>query len=322
MSRPLVTRTNAFLLAGSMLVAACGAAAPPSPPPAEAHTAFAPVEVKVDSDPDWLTAGFGSIWLKRPEGFVDRIDAASAKILARIETDATPDTETCDGIGRGTDAIWSCSFNDLVRIDPATSTVTETIAAGKIVGQGRIVAAAGRIWVLTGNGDQLVGVAEQDRSMAAPITLPVACHDLGATADIVYVACERGDRVLRVDPATSKVTAEATIKQPVALTAAASGIWVSAENRLLRLDPGTLATTHTLPGVSAGSIAGIWADDTGIWVRMIKPFLTRVDANGVITRVIDSTYASAGDVVGDGTYVWTSDIDERAVVRLEVPARP
>jgi hypothetical protein len=74
--------------------------------------------------------------------------------------------------------------------------------------------------------------------------------------------------------------------------------------------------------VSAGSIGGIRADDTGIWVRTIKPFLTRVDANGVITRVIESDYASGGDVVGDGTYVWTTDIDERAVVRLKVPERP
>jgi outer membrane protein assembly factor BamB len=322
LTRQLVTRPAALLLAGSLLVAGCGAPAAASPPPAEAHTGFEPLEVKVDSDPDWLAAGFGSVWLKRPEGFVDRIDAATGSIVARIETDATPDTETCDGIGQGSDAIWSCSFNDLVRIDPTTSTVSKTIAAGKIVGQGRIVAAAGRIWVLTGNGDQLVGIAEQDGSMGAPIALPVACSDLAAVGDIVYAGCERGDRVLRIDPATSKVTVEATIKQPVAVTAAASGIWVSAENRLLRLDPTTLTTTHTIPGLSAGSIGGIRADDTGIWVRTIKPFLTRVDANGVITRVIESDYASGGDVVGDGTYVWTTDIDERAVVRLKVPERP
>src|SRR5688572_4987238 len=74
---------------------------PATPPPAEPHTAFAPVEIKVDSDPDWLVAGFGSVWLKRPEGIVDRIDSTTGQITAQIEADTTS-PDHCNGIGRGT----------------------------------------------------------------------------------------------------------------------------------------------------------------------------------------------------------------------------
>ena len=93
------------------------AASPATPPPAEAHTAFAPVEVKIKGDPDWLTAGFGSIWLKHPEGTVDRIDAATAKVTAQIEIHEAR-SEACGGIAAGVDSIWSCDRGDIVRNRP------------------------------------------------------------------------------------------------------------------------------------------------------------------------------------------------------------
>ena len=45
-----------------LIAVGCAPARPPSPPPAEPHTAFAPVEIKIGGDPDWLGVGFGSVW--------------------------------------------------------------------------------------------------------------------------------------------------------------------------------------------------------------------------------------------------------------------
>jgi hypothetical protein len=302
-------------------VAAC--AAPPAPaatpPPAEPHTAFAAVEVKVPSDPDWLAAGFGSVWVKRPEGLVSRVEVATATVTAEIRVHPTSEDQ-CGGMGPGTDGMWTCSSSDLVRIDPATDQVVATIPAGKIPGQGRIVRAAGRIWVLAGEGDRLVGVGDADGSLSEPIVLPVACHDLGAAVDIVYVVCERGDRVLRVDPAKGSVTAEVAITKPTWVSGTAGGVWVTADQDLVRLDPATLSTALIVKGLGTGERGAIWADDSGVWVRRIDPFLTRVDAaTGAVTRIISAPFRSGGDVLVDGAHLWASDFDDRMLVRLEIP---
>jgi hypothetical protein len=176
------------------------------------------------------------------------------------------------------------------------------------------------MWVLTGEGDRLVGVAEADGSLSDAITLPAACHDLGAAAEVVYVVCERANRVLRVDPATSTVTANVEVAGPIQLSAAESGVWVAGAQDLLRLDPATLATSLTVKGLSTGSLGAVWADATGVWVRGVGRFLTRVDAKtGAQTRVIDAPFRSGGDVLVDGAYLWATDFDERLVLRLEIP---
>ena len=313
------TRTFCATALIGLLTLGCRPTAGPTAPPAEPHTAFAPIELKVKGDPDWLTAGFGSIWLKHPEGVIDRIDAATAALVTSITVhEARP--ESCEGIGQSPDGIWSCDEGDLVRIDPTSNDVAATIEAGKIRGQGRLVRAAGQIWVLTGDGDRLVGVSEADGSISEPITLPVACNDLGATADAVYVSCERSDRVLRVDPVNDSVTAEATIDAPTWVSAAASGLWVSAATDLLRLDPVSLATVVTVPGMATGSLGAIWADDIGVWVRRVDPFVSRVDASGSVKRVIGAPYRSGGDILVDGQHLWVTDFDSRLVIRLDLPA--
>lgn len=304
-------------LAIVLVTSGCAATAPPTPPPAEPYTAFEPVELKVTGQPDWMVAGFGSVWVKRETGKVSRIDPVTATVTAEIQADTTS-PDHCNGIGVGTDAIWSCSFQDLVRIDPATDSVVETIQAGKIHGQGRIVQAAGRMWVLAGEGEKLVGVAEADGSLSEPIVLPVPCSDLGAAADVVYVVCSQAGRVLRVDPAAAAVTADVEVAAPAHVSAATTGVWVAAEDALLRLDPTSLETKLTLDGVVATWLGSIKADDAGVWVLRFDPFLTRVDAaTGGQTRVISGP-DHGGDVLTEGDYLWASDPVD-LIRRLEIP---
>ncbi len=290
-----------------------------TPPPAQPYTSFEPVEVKVKSDPDWLASGFGSIWLKRPEGFVDRIDASTATVATEIQVHDTS-AQPCEGIGAGASAVWACDSGDLVPIDPGTGVAAEPIAAGKIAVQGRLVPSGGRIWVLTGAGDSLVGIDEVTGTPGRPIALPAACNDLGATGDVVYVVCEAADRVVRVDTTSGAVTAEAQIDAPTWVSAADSGVWVTAGNDLLRIDPVSLKTSVTVPGMGTGQLGSIWADGAGVWVRKLDPFLSRVRPDGSIDRIISAPFQTGGDVIGTGGDVWVTAIDERLVIRLRMPA--
>ena len=306
-----------------LIALGCAPAGPPSPPPAEPHTAFAPVEIEIGGDPDWLGVGFGSLWVKADVGTVSRIDLATGEVAAEIEAHDLSGDLGCSGIGVGTDSVWTCAEQAVVRIDPTTDDVVASIRAAKVWSQGRIVQAAGRMWVLSGNGDQLVGVAEADGSLSEPIVLPVPCTDLGAVADIVYVVCEAAGRMLRVDPAAASVSADVPIVGPTHVSAADNGVWVAAAQGVLRLDLDSLEPSLTIDGLTVGFFGTIRADDSGVWVRRVDPFLTRIDgASGAVTRIVSAPWGGAGDVIADGDRLWASDVDGQVVVRLDLPVGP
>ena len=102
------------------------------PPPAEPHTAFAAIEVKVPSDPDWLAAGFGSVWVKRPEGTGHPRRRGDGHHHRRRSASIPHSEEQCGGMGVGTDGMWTCAGTDIVRIDPETDSTVATVKAGKI----------------------------------------------------------------------------------------------------------------------------------------------------------------------------------------------
>jgi outer membrane protein assembly factor BamB len=306
----------AIVIAG--LVGACGAS-PASPPPSEPHTAFAPLEVKVIGGPDWLVSTAGSLWVKRDDGHVNRIDPASGDVEAEIVTRITS-TDGCNGLGVSAGAVWTCSASDLVRIDPETNEVTGTIPVGKVFSQGRLVEAAGQIWVLIGKGDQLVGVATDDNTPGTPVALPVPCTDLAVADGVVYANCTDADTVLRFDPASGSVTAKATVQDPMQISAASGAVWVAGADGLVRLDPESLAVKMTVPGFAPGWGGGIRAGAADVWVRESSPFLTRVDAaTGASTRIVSAPYGP-GDVLVEGDRVWTSDNEGSVLVRLTIPA--
>jgi DNA-binding beta-propeller fold protein YncE len=277
------------------------------------------LEVDLTGNPDWMAAAAGSVWVKRDDGVVTRLDPGSGEIIADIDVKAVPNEDPCTGIGVSTDAIWSCSETSIVRIDPTTNEVTKTVPVGKIWAQGRLVHAAGRIWVLAGEGDRLVGITTADGAAAEPISLPAKCVDLGAASDVVYAACTDDDTVLRIDPATAAIT-KVAVKGPNHVSVAGSSAWVAAAEGLLRLEPTSLATQLTIPEIVPGAFGGILADDAAVWVRQENPFLIRVDATtGAQTRVITAPHGS-GDVVVDGTRIWASDVEGNSLIRLTVPA--
>jgi hypothetical protein len=316
--RSIAPAARIILIAG--FVGACSASTPPpSPPPSEAHTAFAPLEVKVIGGPDWLVATAGSLWVKRDDGHVNRIDPETGDIEAEIVTRVTS-TDGCNGLGVSADAVWTCSGPDIVRIDPETNEVTDTIPTGKVFSQGRLVEAADRIWVLSGTGDQLVGVTTADNTPGDPVALPVACTDLAVADGVIFAACPDADTVLRFDPATGSVTAKVTVPGASQISGTSGAIWVAGADGLMRLDPSSLATQLTVPGMATGWLGSVLAGPADVWVRGDDPFLTRIDAStGARTRIVSAPYG-AGDVLVDGDRVWTSDNEGSLLVRLTIPA--
>jgi streptogramin lyase len=109
------------------------------------------------SGPNWLTEGFGSIWVDVPNtGSVVRINQSTGVVEATIRVPSP--TVACGGLGLGPDAVWvsSCDTGPRVtRIDPVTNTAVGTVDLG---GRGYTFAMIdGRPWVSV-EGGQLVRI--------------------------------------------------------------------------------------------------------------------------------------------------------------------
>jgi streptogramin lyase len=302
-------------LVSVLALVACAGAPATSVPLADRQIAV----LQLDSGPDWLTTGFDSIWVKRDYGDVLRIDPVSHEILATIRTD-TPPFGLCQGIGADARSIWSCSESesDIVRIDPTTNATDVVVRARKIEPQGRLVAAAGKVWILSGeNGEQLVGVDSDSFEVGPPIDIGAACSDLAAGGGAVWAVCSRENLVLRIDPAAGSVTDRIAVTTPTQISVGADAVWVGSADGIVRIDLEDRSTRVAVKDLVPGDLGSVWASPAGVWVRAAKPFLTRIDpATSRVVETITASEYGAGDVVGFGDDLWASDSEANVVVHL------
>lgn len=310
----------AITLALAALLGGCGGAATLPPPVPLADRQIAVIDMP--GDPDWLVAGFGSIWVKRDDGNVIRIDPSSHELMATIDADIT-NPGLCQGIGNDGTSIWACSGPDIVRIDPATNEVVDVVEAHKIYVQGRLVSTTGQVWILNGdNGDRLVGVDVETFGIGDPIALDAACYDLAVGDGSVWAACPTSNLVLRIDPATATVAARIDVDSPYLVAIGTDAAWVATTAGIARIDLDDHAVLSIPLDSAPGGDAGIWADASSVWVRSPGVFLYRVDvATSRVVEVITDPELGAGDVVGlDGT-LWASDFINGRLVHLRVESQ-
>lgn len=272
--------------------------------------------IEIEGGPDWLGAGFGSVWVKNDNGTVERIDPATNAVIAEIQT-SQPNALPCQGLGVGAGAVWTCDETDLVRIDPATNAVTARIPVGKYADQGQLPVAFERVWVLTGDGSELVGIDPASNEPDPPITLGTRCVEVVAGLDALWAACLNDGRVLRIDPAGRSVTGQVPMPKASRL-GVAENVWVAYEDGVASIDSSTLnvmsINTDIVPGIDGYILAT--ADD--VWIRQGGAFLSRMDpSTGVITeQIVAPDLPSGGAVLVANDSVWTTAYDHRALVRL------
>ncbi|MEO5939808.1 MAG: hypothetical protein ABIZ72_02710 [Candidatus Limnocylindrales bacterium] len=152
------------------------------------------------SGPNWLTRGFGSIWVGVPNSsFVARISESRNTVEAKIEVPAP--ASPCGGMATTTTSVWitSCDGSNFVaQIDPVTNTVVGTIDLG---GRGYGLAiVADRPWT-SPNGGQIVRLdptAHAVDRVVAPGAGFTGGGDIVVAAGSVWVIDAAASRVLRL----------------------------------------------------------------------------------------------------------------------------
>jgi streptogramin lyase len=276
--------------------------------------------ITLPGEPDWLTSHGGFVWVKRADGFVTRIDPRTSRSSGEVHADTKSEQTRrpfCEGIGSGGGAVWSCSGSDVVRIDPKRLKVVASIPVRKVFAQGRLVFAGGRIWVISGEGDRLVGIDVSTNRIGPPIELPVACDDLGPGVDTVWVICPSAGTVLALDPASGSIDGRFELANPAGAFGTESDLWVGYEEGLARIDVKTLRQVARFAGLPP--VTDLTVAEEDVWVRTETGFLHRIDAtsNTVAEQVHPKdAFSSGGSVLVAAGSVWVSAYDDDILLRL------
>jgi streptogramin lyase len=330
MSRQL-TRVVAFLL----LTACSGSTADTSTEtsttassPTTASPTASPSSTSVDVEtidattisleaPDWMAAGFGSIWVHQDSAEIARIDPATDE----VET-VRLDEGLCQGIAAGLGAVWTCEVDHLARLDPDSGAV-DRVDVQRTPGSGRFPIASQRVWVLTGlKGDRVSGVSTEGR-VADTIELPFGCTELSGAADgdMFWVACEERSTVLAIDAAAGEVVGRHDgLEGAIQVLPDGDDLWVVGAAGILRVDPTSgevIATIQPGPGAS-GSIT---LAEGVLWSHAAAPFLLAIDpSTNDVVREISSRVTSGGDVIAASGFLWVSQFDGNLVTKIPLDA--
>ena len=249
-------------------------------------------KVRISDSPDWLAEGFGSLWVKRDNGAVERM-SQDGDVVATIDADIFQQP-VCQGIGVSDTAVWACATGGtLIRIDPATNEF-QTVDVPKINEQGRLTSSGGSLWVLTGDGDRLEGLTDRGR-VTETIDLGTYCTDTAESTDdgVLWVICSYDGLALRVDLEAGKVTGRVADLPNATSVSVAGDVWVGYGEGLARVDVDSLEVLNTLPL----EVLAVRATEHGVWVRgTADDFLTLVDV--VTGELTDPTGSTRSDQWG------------------------
>jgi outer membrane protein assembly factor BamB len=164
----------------------------------------------------------------------------------------------------------------------------------------------------------------------------------------VWTADPIGGEILRIDPATRRVTARIAVDGEAFVAAGAGAVWAIAGDlqftdggpvRLLRIDPATNQVVARIPVRSqAGDRIGpvdLQIEDGAVWVVGVSGALRIDPARNAVAGYVDLTDEAGDDARGtvvDGDSVWALTVDGRlrrfdaatgsVVDELAVRARP
>ncbi|MGH2594628.1 MAG: hypothetical protein ACRDH7_01540 [Actinomycetota bacterium] len=282
------------------------------PPMATAHLAGT-FDVGLNGSVSGITLGFGSLWVDGYEnptgpGHVIRLDPVTGSQLADVSIGSVaPGWEVGGGgITVGDGAVWVAGTSQvpdgsgvdtqLVRIDPVTNRVVDSIQLGGKLAADVAIDANG-VWVMFGGDDDKMRVDRIDPStdrVAATIPLPEAYgHYLFAFGgSILAFTNETADNVVGnsvvdiIDPMTDSLVRLVPLGAYV-WPAAGDSTWASTGTTLERLDASSGDVIGAWPLESTGDALSVGAG--GVWSVSPKEGRDAISRWNPVSTTIDLT---------------------------------
>lgn len=227
------------------------------------------VEASIPQRGDFLSVGFGSLWMMGNEKLI-RV-ALADNMVTEIPVKGAAGEFRRTIVGEG--AIWVADNQTIYKIDPKSDQVVMTIPANFAGGINieEIGVGEGAIWAVTGERLEQVlrRYSVQTGAEQAAIPLPSPSSRVIVAFGSIWVAGTRDVELYRIDPASNQIVATIDLHaRPVAMT----------------------------------------SDEASLWVRELDGTVQRIDSrNGKLLASIATEAADGhGDIVVAGNFVWTN----------------
>jgi ABC-type transport system substrate-binding protein/DNA-binding SARP family transcriptional activator/streptogramin lyase len=220
-------------------------------------------------------------------------------------------------IAAGLGSEWVTSYDDgtLIRIDPATSTVVQTVSVGH--GASGVTIGAGDAWVADTLEDRVVRVSGATDKVVQRIPVGQGPRGMAAGEGTIWVANDGSGTVTRIDPLSGTVLGTTRVgASPSAVAVGDGAVWVAlqSEGAVARLNAHTGQVVQTIPtgsgpsAITVGS-AGIWvANEFESTLSLIDPASDKV----MLTRAVTGSPSALAAVGAD---VWAAgDTAELAIL--------
>jgi YVTN family beta-propeller protein len=240
-----------------------------------------------------------------PRRSVAVIDPAAGRLVAAIPLEpqplATPVQPTDVAVGYGSVWVSDAGEQTIIRIDPKTRTVVQTIGVGADVQA--LAVGFGSVWVADGNSATVTRLDPRTNRVTATIPLgrtPLAPNTTFAIAvGAGSVWATGGDSfVERIDPRTNRVVERIRIADPRTLAANASFVWCGTKaGVLLRISPrGRRSRVKRFASIETG-LERIDVRGYALWVDVPNPTMEVWQYDTRTARLVSTLVA--GEVVRD-----------------------
>jgi YVTN family beta-propeller protein len=275
-----------------------------------AFAGAAPVKIDVGVWTYGLAAGNGSLWAgSLSSGDVLRIDPSSGKVLGRVNAGAR-----IFNLAAAPGAVWAVGnvSGTVARIDTRTAKVTKTVQVG--LQPYDVEWGFGSAWV-SNAGDGSVWRITNGR-VVEKIKVGVEPNGLTAYGGSLWVGDHTAGKVVRVDPATNRITGTVKLAGADWITGFGDSIYVSQEtDTVARISVKTLRVLGT--AATARNPLGSAVVGKRLWVPCIDANEVDVVDPGTM-RVVARKHVGQGPIVVLPAFgrEWVSNTTGNSIWRL------
>jgi DNA-binding SARP family transcriptional activator len=262
-----------------------------------------------------------------PRRSVAVIDPASGRLVAAIPLEpqplATPVQPTDVAVGYGSVWVSDAGEQTIIRIDPKTRAVVQTIGVGADVQA--LAVGFGSIWAADGNSAAVTRLDPRTNRVRATIPLgrtplaPNTTFAIAAGAGSVWAT--GGDSLVeRIDPRTNRVVERIRIADPRTLAANASFVWCgTTAGVILRISPrARRSRVKRFASIETG-LERIDVRSHALWADVRNPTMEVWQYDTRTARLVSTLVA--GEVVRDfavsGDAVWVPLYREGEVIEVD-----
>src|SRR5262245_54040697 len=261
-----------------------------------------------------------------PPNSVGRIDEATSELVAAIPTTGTAPTAVVWADG----SLWVANTltRTVVRIDPETNQVIETVPSGGAPTD--LAAGEGRVWVLNGLNGTVVAIDPKANvaSASAPIDVHPGAGGIAVGAGGVWVTNRLDGTVTRIDPASEEVVETFPVGTPAAVRPEAivvegGMLWVTDDLNpvVLEIDAGTNQVIQRA-GLRAVATDLAVGEDGRLWLTSYDADLVSIlDPRNLTATQTISVGSGPTGVVAEGGAVWVAESLDEAVSEIDPSSR-